>query len=195
MRLDFRVVAAFNSKFILFSVRDISFRKLTGLLRLDEIRVLSPKRSVFNFFFASSFNLTLVILFTIFSSLKDLPFYVGGKISLSLLEKDGSHSEEDDRKTRHFDQIGWLFGKLPSVDELVDLVICLHHRRTDRLPVVEASRVRPRALHPVLTVLGSLHVLEEPEDVRVVSRWFPQLVQFPGKSFLELIPIHFRGNG
>lgn len=68
------------------------------------------------------------------------------------------------------------------MDEFVDLVVGFHHRRRYRLPAVEAGGVGPDAVEPVLPVLGGLHVLEEPQDVRIVRRRLPKLVQLSGKE-------------
>lgn len=48
--------------------------------------------------------------------------------------------------------------------------------------MVATVLVHPLAVDAVLAVLGRSHVLEEPQDVRIVVSRFAQFVQFPGEG-------------
>lgn len=66
------------------------------------------------------------------------------------------------------------------MDELVYVVEGGDHGRSlGGVQRVGAASVDVRAHLPVLSVLGGLHVAEEPENLRVVGRRLPQLVELP----------------
>lgn len=75
--------------------------------------------------------------------------------------------------------------QLPRVHQFVDVLIRGQHRlilpEALILPRDRAIGIGGLALDAILAVLGSLHVTEEPEHVRVVAARPPQLVQFPGQ--------------
>lgn len=72
-------------------------------------------------------------------------------------------------------------GQFPGVDQLVDVVVGGQHGRPGRRVQRDRTpRVGAVAPHAVLAVLSRFHVPEEPQDLRIVRRRLPQLVQLPG---------------
>jgi len=69
--------------------------------------------------------------------------------------------------------------QLAGLDQFVDVVVGGQHGRVLEVLQLFALCKGLVTVDPILAVLCCPHVLEEPQDVRVVGRRFPQLVEFP----------------